>query len=78
VWLSAARQDRFPSVPDRPLQHLSALESMAYGRVDQPEKPNCDTRPNVLRSLTGTREPPEGDHSTQYMRWRALAGRTLR
>jgi hypothetical protein len=31
-WVSEAGQLRFPSVPDRPLQHLSPLESTGCGR----------------------------------------------
>ena len=32
--LGERRLNRFPSVPDRPLQHLSALDSTVYDRLD--------------------------------------------
>jgi hypothetical protein len=42
---------RFPSVPDRPLQHLSALESSTYGNLDRAQR-DCaltlSTSPHIL------------------------------
>jgi len=62
VCVSTRGGSQFPSVLLKPLGHLSvSLESIAYGRMDEPGNPNYVRPPNVLRSLTATRRDALGD-----------------
>jgi len=49
------------------------LESIVYGRVDEPENPNCDTPPDVLRSLTGALRAWSA--TDKYIRWHIVLAR---
>ena len=45
------RELRFPRLPDRPLQHLSALETTVYARPTTIYLTDCDRCPNVPGTL---------------------------
>jgi hypothetical protein len=79
VCVSTRARNQFPSVRLQPLGHLSvSLESAVSGRVDEPETPNCVRNcvrpPNVLRSLTGTRQAGSGLRAclNRMVPWRSV------